>query len=62
MSCFTRARNFRLIDSKLARVILVEAGPGILPMIREKLAGRAVRELKSLVIESGLRRELDWQG
>ena len=51
MSRFTLARDFRDIDSKLARVILVEAGPRILPMFSEKLAGRAVRELESLGVQ-----------
>ena len=32
MSRFTLARDFRNIDSKLSRIILVEAGPRILPM------------------------------
>ena len=34
MSRFTLAKDFRNIDAKLARVILIEAGPRILPMHR----------------------------
>lgn len=51
MSRFTLARDFRRIDSKLARVILVEAGPRILPMFPEELASRAVRDLESLGVQ-----------
>lgn len=51
MSRFTLARDFRRIDSKLARVMLVEAGPRILPMFSEKLAGRAVRDLEHLGVQ-----------
>jgi len=51
MSRFTLARDFRDIDPKLARVILVEAGPRILPMFSDKLSGRAVRELESLGVQ-----------
>lgn len=48
MSRFTLARDFRRIDPKLARIVLVEAGPRILPMFSERLAARAVRDLESL--------------
>ena len=51
MSRFTLARDFRRIDPRHARVILVEAGPRILPMFSEKLARRAVRDLESLGVE-----------
>jgi NADH dehydrogenase len=51
MSRFTLARDFRRIDSKLARVMLVEAGPRILPMFSEKLAGRAVRDLEHVGVQ-----------
>ena len=39
MSRFTLAKDFRNIDAKLARVILVEAGPRILPHV-QRTAGR----------------------
>ncbi len=52
MSRFTLARDFRNIDSKLARVILIEAGPRILPMFSERLASRATRDLESLGVQT----------
>lgn len=51
MSRFTLARDFRHIDSKLARIILVEAGPRILPMFSEEMAGRATRDLEHLGVQ-----------
>ncbi len=51
MSRFTLARDFTRIDPKLARVILVEAGPRILADFSEKLASRAVRDLESLGVQ-----------
>jgi NADH dehydrogenase len=51
MSRFTLARDFRRIDPKLARVILIEAGPRILPGFHEKLASRAVRDLEGLGVQ-----------
>jgi len=51
MSRFTLARDFRRIDPKRARVILIEAGPRILPMFSERLASRAVRDLESLGVQ-----------
>ena len=52
MSRFTLARDFRNIDPSLARVILIEAGPRLLPMFPEKLASRAVRDLESLGVQT----------
>ncbi len=52
MSRFTLARDFRNIDSKLARVILIEAGPRILPMFSDNLAARAMRDLESLGVQT----------
>lgn len=51
MSRFTLARDFRQTDPTLARVILVEAGPRILPSFDEKLAARAARDLESLGVQ-----------
>ena len=48
MSRFTLARDFRNIDPALARVILIEAGPRILPSFPETLARRAMRDLEAL--------------
>lgn len=51
MSRFTLAKDFRSIDSKLARVMLIEAGPRILPSFDESLASRTVRELEELGVQ-----------
>jgi NADH dehydrogenase len=51
MSRFTLARDFRNIDPALARVILIEAGPRILPTFPDKLARRAMRDLESLGVQ-----------
>lgn len=51
MSRFTLARDFRNIDPKLTRIILIEAGPRILPSFSEKLAGRATRDLEKLGVQ-----------
>ena len=56
MSRFTLARDFRRIDPKLARIILIEAGPRILPMLAPELASRAVRDLEC-ARRAGLDRE-----
>jgi len=48
MSRFTLAKDFRNIDAKLARVVLLEAGPRILPMFSEQQAARATRDLEHL--------------
>ncbi len=51
MSRFTLARDFRSIDAKLTRVILIEAGARILPMFDAELASRATRDLESLGVQ-----------
>jgi NADH dehydrogenase len=51
MSRYTLARDFRRIDPRLARIILLEAGPRILPGFGESLAARAVRDLESLGVQ-----------
>jgi NADH dehydrogenase len=51
MSRFTLARDFRSIDAKLARVILVEAGARILPMFSAEQAARATRDLEQLGVQ-----------
>jgi NADH dehydrogenase len=48
MSRFTLAADFRNIDPALARVILVEAGPRILPSFSASQARRATRDLEGL--------------
>ena len=52
MSRFTLAKDFRNIDAKLARIILVEAGAKILPMFADSLSARATRDLESLGVSS----------
>lgn len=51
MSRFTLAKDFRKIDAKLARVILLEAGPRILPSFSEQQAARATRDLEHLGVQ-----------
>ena len=51
MSRFTLARDFRRIDPSLARVILIEAGPRILPSFPESLGRRAMRDLEALGVQ-----------
>ncbi len=51
MSRFTLAADFRNIDPTLARVILVEAGPRILPSFRPAQAKRAMRDLEGLGVQ-----------
>ena len=52
MSRFALSKDFRNIDASQARVILVEAGPRILPMFCEELSARAMRDLESLGVQS----------
>ncbi len=51
MSRTTLARDFRNIDPKLTRVMLIEAGARILPSFAESLASRATRDLESLGVQ-----------
>lgn len=51
MSRYTLARDFRSIDPRQTRVILVEAGPRILTSFDQKLAARAMRDLESLGVQ-----------
>jgi NADH dehydrogenase len=47
----TLARDFRSFDPRLARVLLVEAGPRVLPTFSERLSERAREQLEALGIE-----------
>ena len=47
----TLAPDFRRIDASKARVVLIEAGPRILPSFPEDLAAHAARDLKDLGVE-----------
>jgi NADH dehydrogenase len=51
MSRYTLARDFRTIDPRQTRVILVEAGLRILPTFDAGLAARAMRDLESLGVQ-----------
>jgi NADH dehydrogenase len=51
MSRFTLARDFRNIDPKLTRIVLLEAGARILPSFDASLASRATRELERLGVQ-----------
>ena len=51
MSRFTLARDFRNIDTKLTRVILIESGARILSMFSEQQAARATRDLEKLGVQ-----------
>jgi NADH dehydrogenase len=51
MSHHTLARDFRRIDPRRTRVVLLEAGPRILPAFTEKSAARATRDLESLGVQ-----------
>jgi NADH:ubiquinone reductase (H+-translocating) len=44
-------RDFRVADTRRARVILIEAGPRLLPAMHEDSSARALRQLKSLGVE-----------
>jgi len=51
MSRFTLAQDFRNINPKLARIIIIEAGPRILPSFSNNLADEATRDLKQLGVQ-----------
>lgn len=51
MSRFTLSRDFRSIDPKLTRVILIEAGSRILPSFPLDLSARATRDLEKLGVQ-----------
>lgn len=59
LSRFTLARDFRNIDPKLARVILVEAGERILPTYPEELSAKAARELEELGVHIWTMRQVE---
>jgi NADH dehydrogenase len=45
------SRDFRRIDPAKARIILIEAGPRLVPAFKEHLSARALRDLRSLGVE-----------
>jgi len=51
MSRFTLSKDFRNIDPKLTRIILIELGPRILPIYSESLSSKATRDLERLGVQ-----------
>ena len=51
LSRFVFVRDFRNIDPKLTRIILIEAGERILPAFSRELSARATRDLESLGVQ-----------
>lgn len=51
MSRHTLARDFRQVDARLARIILVEGGARILPAFDQRLSSRATRDLEQLGVQ-----------
>ncbi len=51
MTRFTLAKDYRNIDPTLTRVILIEAGPRILPSFAPSLSSRATRDLERLGVQ-----------
>ncbi len=51
MSRFTLARDFRNINPQLANIILIEAGPRILPSFSEELSEVATHNLENLGVQ-----------
>ncbi|MEW6218401.1 MAG: NAD(P)/FAD-dependent oxidoreductase [Thermodesulfobacteriota bacterium] len=51
MSRYTLVKDFRNIDPKLTRIMLVEGGPRILPAFTAEQASRATRDLESLGVQ-----------
>jgi NADH:quinone reductase (non-electrogenic) len=51
MTRFTLARDFHNIDPKLTRIVLIEAGPRILPSFDPQLSSRASTELERLGVQ-----------
>lgn len=51
IACQVMARDFRNIDPRRARVILVEAGPRVLPSFPEDLSAKAEASLGKLCVE-----------
>src|SRR5262245_49237517 len=51
MSRFTLAKDFKAINARSARVILLEGGPRILPTFSEQQSARATRDLARLGVQ-----------
>jgi NADH dehydrogenase len=44
-------RDYRVVDTRMARVILIEAGPRVLPALHEDSSALALRQLRTLNVE-----------
>ena len=55
----TLAREFRHIDPRKARVLLIEAGPRVLAAVDERLSMKAQAQLEKLGVEVRLLRSAD---
>lgn len=65
LSRFTLAKDFRSIDARSARIMLLEAGPRILPTFSATQAAQAVRDLETLGVHVSVGRRvtaIDGQG
>jgi NADH dehydrogenase len=51
IAAWTLERDFHHVDSRRSRVVLVEAGPRVLPTYPESLSASAVRQLQKLGVE-----------
>ena len=51
IACKAMARDFRAIDPRKSRVILLEAGPRLLPAFPEELSAKARRSLERICVE-----------
>ncbi len=51
LACNVLRRDFRRIDPRTARIVLVEAGPRVLPGFPEELSARAEDALRKLCVE-----------
>lgn len=60
VACRTLRHDFRAIDSKRARTILVEAGPRILPTFPSELSERATHALEQRCVQVRTNAPVDW--
>jgi len=44
-------RDYRVVDTRMARVVLIEAGPRVLPALHPDSSARALRQLRTLDVE-----------
>jgi len=51
LSRATLVEDFRRIDPRRSRIVLLEAGPRVLPTFHEKLAGKVLRRLEGMGVE-----------